>query len=192
MDNDRARFLAAFIKSPFRIASVTPSSTHLAEAMIADMDLKAADAVVEVGPGTGVFTHAISRELRPDAQLLCVELSSDLALEVAARFPQARVVNDSAENLARYLGDLPGGVDCVISGLPWVILSEDQQRRLLEPLVDALKPGGRFATFAYSHAAWLPAGRRFRKMLGACFRQVEASEHVWQNLPPAFVYRCRK
>jgi len=161
--------------------------------MVLGMDLSRAESVVEVGPGTGVFTRAIVREMKPDARLLCVEVNPDLARTVAARFPQAHVVNDSAENLARYLRLLGlRDVDSVISGLPWVILSAAEQRRLLEPLVSALRPGGRFATFAYTHAAWLPAGRRFRRMLEAAFSEVEISAHVWRNLPPAFVYRCRR
>lgn len=191
--DDHARFLAAFVKDPFQTASITPSSTHLAQAMIADMDLSRANLVVELGPGTGVFTRAILDALRPDARLICVEVNPELASTLAARFPRAAVINDSAQYLGRYLGALgvQGGVDCVISGLPWVLFSAVEQRRLLDPLVSGLKPGGRFATFAYTHAAWLPAGRRFRRMLDDAFDEVVVSAQVWRNLPPAFVYRCR-
>ena len=190
---DRARFLAAFVKDPFQTASITPSSTHLAQAMIAHMDLGRADIVVELGPGTGVFTRVILEALRPGARLICVEVNPELASTLAARFPQAQVINDSAQNLGRYLGALgvQGGVDCVISGLPWVLFSVVEQRRLLDPLVLALRPGGRFATFAYTHAAWLPAGRRFRRLLDDAFDEVVVGAQVWRNLPPAFVYRCR-
>jgi phospholipid N-methyltransferase len=189
---DRAYFLAEFIRRPFLTASITPSSRHLARAMVSDLGLSAADTVVELGPGTGVFTRLIELELNPLARLICVEINPDLARRVAERFPRALVVNDSAESLARHLTDTGTGVDCVISGLPWVILSAETQRRLLEPAVRALKPGGRFATFAYSHAAWLPAGRRFKALLESNFSRVEVSPHVWRNLPPAFVYRCRR
>jgi len=191
---DRARFLAAFVKDPFQTASITPSSRHLAQAMIADMDLGNADVVVELGPGTGVFTRAILEALRPGARLICVEVNPELAGGLAVRFPRAQVVNDSAQNLGRHLGTLglQGGVDCVISGLPWVLFSAAEQRRLLDPLVSALRPGGRFATFAYTHAAWLPAGRRFRWMLDTAFDEVAAGASVWRNFPPAFVYRCRR
>lgn len=192
--DDHARFLAAFVKDPFQTASITPSSTHLAQAMIADMDLSRANLVVELGPGTGVFTRAILDALRPDARLICVEVNPELASTLAARFPRAAVINDSAQYLGRYLGALgvQGGVDCVISGLPWVLFSAVEQRRLLDPLVSGLKPGGRFATFAYTHAAWLPAGRRFRRMLDDAFDEVVVGAQVWRNLPPAFVYRCRR
>lgn len=160
--------------------------------MVERIGLSEADSVVELGPGTGAFTHVIQRKLKPGARLLCLEINPDLARKVADRFPRARVVNDSAENLAQHLGDPGRAVDCVISGLPWVILSSEDQQRLLQPAVRALRPGGAFATFAYSHAAWLPAGRRFKEMLESSFRRVDVSANVWRNLPPAFVYRCRK
>lgn len=160
--------------------------------MVARAGLIHAEIVVELGPGTGVFTRLIVRDLAPRARLICIEINPVLARKVAERFPRAVVVNDSAENLARHLGRPDAEVDSAISGLPWVILSGEDQKRLLEPAVRALRPGGTFATFAYSHAAWLPAGRRFKAMLESNFSSVEISAHVWRNLPPAFVYRCRK
>lgn len=192
MVRDRAHFLAEFLRKPFHTASITPSSRYLASAMVERMGLGEATTVVELGPGTGVFTRFIVRELKPEARLICLEINPELARRVAERFPRAWVVNDSAENLARHLGHPDPGVDCVISGLPWVILSAEDQKRLLEPAVRALRPGGGFATFAYSHAAWLPAGRRFRAMLESSFSRVDISAPVWRNLPPAFVYHCRK
>ena len=53
-----------------------------------------------------------------------------------------------------------------------------------------LRPGGRFATFAYVPAAQLPPGRRFRALLESCFARVETTRVVYWNFPPAFVYRC--
>jgi phospholipid N-methyltransferase len=189
---DRAHFLAEFVRRPFHTASITPSSQRLAEMMVVRAELAGAETVVELGPGTGAFTRLIVRDLGSRARLICIEINPVLAKTMAARFPRALVVNDSAENLARHLGAPGPKVDCVISGLPWVIMSGEDQRRLLEPAVLALRPGGTFTTFAYSHAAWLPAGRRFRAMLESHFSDVEVSPHVWRNLPPAFVYRCRK
>ena len=59
-------------------------------------------------------------------------------------------------------------------------------------IVESLRPGGTFATFAYLHALCLPNARRFRKRLESVFTKVELSPVVWMNLPPAFVYRCTK
>jgi phospholipid N-methyltransferase len=58
--------------------------------------------------------------------------------------------------------------------------------------VRSLRPGGRFATFAYVHGTPFPGGIRFRRMLRERFAKVSLSPVVWRNLPPAFVYRCEK
>lgn len=190
---DRIKFLAAFLERPFDTGAITPSSKELARAMVLDMGIEDADTVVELGPGTGVFTHFIEHHLKPEARSLCFEINPELAETLRQRFRRTQVVNDSVENLGLHLKAAGrDSVDAAISGLPWAAFSPERQRLLLDATVNALKPGGRFATFAYSHAAWLPPGRRFRELLNSRFSQVETSEVVWRNLPPAFVYRCRK
>lgn len=190
---DRAKFLAAFVRRPFETGSITPSSIHLAETIVSGMDIESANTIVELGPGTGVFTRLIHDRMKPGACFLCFEINGDLVPELKARFPKARIINDSIENLARYLKAAERtGVDAAISGLPWAAFSPEQQQRLLDATVDSLRSGAGFATFAYSHAAWLPPGQRFRKLLDSRFSHVETSGVVWKNVPPAFVYRCRK
>ena len=190
---DRAKFLAAFVKRPFDTGSITPSSAQLAEAMVEGMGISEADTVVELGPGTGVFTKLIQEQLKPDARLLCFEINSEMAEALRHNFPKVHVVNDSIENLAHHLKEAGReGVDAAISGLPWAAFSPARQQRLLDATVGPIRPGGRFATFAYSHAAWTPPARKFRELLESRFSHVETSRVVWRNVPPAFVYRCRK
>lgn len=190
---DRAKFLAAFVRRPFDTGSITPSSAQLAAAMVEGMGISEADTVVELGPGTGVFTRVIQEQLKPDGRLMCFEINRDMAEALRHNFPKVQVVNDSVENLARHLKEAGRDfVDAAISGLPWAAFSPERQQRLLDATVALLKPGGRFATFAYSHAVWLPQARRFRELLDSRFSQVETSKVVWRNMPPAFVYRCRR
>ena len=59
-------------------------------------------------------------------------------------------------------------------------------------MMTVLRPGGRFATFAYEGLALLPRAQNFRKKLGKYFSEVKESPTVLANLPPAFVYRCRR
>jgi phospholipid N-methyltransferase len=190
---DRAKFLAAFVRRPLDTGSITPSSARLAEAMIEDMGIAEADTVVEMGPGTGVFTKVIEKHLKPEARFLTFEINPDMAAELTRRFPRVHVVNDSVENMHHHLSAAGRPEVCAaISGLPWAAFSPERQEKLLDAAVKTLRPGGRFATFAYSHAAWLPPGRRFRELLDSRFKHVETSKVVWRNAPPAFVYRCRK
>ena len=57
------------------------------------------------------------------------------------------------------------------------------------PITD-VRPGGRFATFAYLQGLLVPPGQKFRRRLDDYFTRVERSRVVWWNLPPAFVYRA--
>jgi phospholipid N-methyltransferase len=51
---------------------------------------------------------------------------------------------------------------------------------------------GAFTTFAYLHGMSLAAARRFRRTLRETFDEVLVSATVWRNVPPAFVYVCRR
>ena len=185
--------LQTFVRRPWRTGTMVPSSRGLAELMIEDMGLATADTVVELGAGTGVFTRLIAERVKPDALVLTFEIDVALARELQPRVPRVRVVNDSAEHLAKHL-DATGrtAADTILSGLPWANFSRDLQQRLLQAVVAGLRPGGRFATFAYVPAAYFPAGRRFRSLLDASFARVETTRIVYRNFPPAFVYRCEK
>jgi phospholipid N-methyltransferase len=190
---DHLAFLAGFLRAPWRVGAIAPSSQALAAMMTEDMGLEEAQTVVELGPGTGVFTRAICERVPPEALVMAVEIDPRMAALLRPRFPRARIVNDSAERLDEHLAAAGRKeADAILSGLPWVSFPADLQSRLLAAVVSALRPGGRFATFAYSHAAWLPPGRRFRKLLDDRFAAVETTRVVWPNLPPAFVYRCRR
>jgi phospholipid N-methyltransferase len=161
--------------------------------MVDGIDLGSADIVVEYGPGTGVFTEEILRNLKPDATYLGFEVNSSMARHLRARFPQITVYEDCAATVRRRLHDHQhGAVDVIISGLPWAIFPNELQDRILSESVEALADGGVFATFAYLQGLLLPAGQRFRNKLTSVFSTVETSRITWLNLPPAIVYRCTK
>ena len=156
-------------------------------------DLAQADAVAELGPGTGSFTSAILDTIDTKTLFLAFEVNAAFAARLQDRFPAVLVYPDSAERLREYLEQHDKTqVDAVLCGLPWASLPMEVQTSVMQAIVDALRPGGTFATFAYIHALCLPNARRFRKRLESVFSSVERSPVVWRNLPPAFVYRCRK
>jgi phospholipid N-methyltransferase len=76
----------------------------------------------------------------------------------------------------------------VISGLPWASFPDSLQTAILDNVLTRLRPGGRFATFAYWGFHFLPKGRRFRNLLHSRLTGVESSRVLWANLPPAFIY----
>jgi len=188
-----ARFVKQFIKSPATVGAVVPSSRALAASMVDWIDFGAADVVVEYGPGTGVFTAEILRRLKPDATYLGFEVNSTMARHLRARFPHITVYEDCAVNVRGRLQEHEhSAVDVIVSGLPWAIFRSELQDCILSESVEALAPGGVFATFAYLQGLLLPAGIKFRKKLKFLFSTVETSRVTWLNLPPAIVYRCKK
>ena len=184
-------FLYNFIRYPFATGAVLPSSRRLAARMVDGSGIDAAKTVVELGPGTGVFTQAISERIDPETGYLGIELREKFAALVSEKFPDLCIVNDSAENIVENLAKLDRtAADTIISGLPWAAFDPDLQNRIMKSVTDALPSGGKFATFTYLHAARLPTGRRFRSLLDENFSEVRVSRTIWRNLPPAFVYHC--
>ena len=135
----------------------------------------------------------IVRSLGPSARFLAIELNARMAAECRERHPSISLVEDSVAN-ARAICDREGiqSVDAVVCGLPWAGFSERMQVTFLDELMRVLKPGGRFATFAYLQGVAFPPGRRFAALLHRYFSRVTTSRVVWLNVPPAFVYRCTR
>jgi phospholipid N-methyltransferase len=188
-----ARFLLEFFRKPGVVGAIAPSSRGLTRKMVEWIDWPNVRSVVEYGPGTGVFTGQILAELHPGTKFFAIEISPSFVALLAQSHPQARVYQDSVTRVQE-LCQREGidQVDAVLSGLPWAAFSPESQAAYLDAMMTVLKPGGQFVTFAYLQSLLLPAGRRFKHQLNRYFSNVERSRTAWINLPPAFVYRCRR
>jgi phospholipid N-methyltransferase len=187
------KFLKEFITTPGATGAIAPSSSYLARMMVEGLSLPTAEAVLEYGPGTGAFTEFILRELGPDAKFAAIELNERFAETFRSRYPRVRLVQDSVAN-ARRICDGEGiiAVDAIVCGLPWATFPESLQLACLDEMMRVLKPGGHFVSFAYVHGVALTPAKKFASLLPRYFSSVKRSPVVWLNLPPAFVYRCRR
>ena len=191
--SDTFTFIKNFIRHPTQVGAISPSSPSLVRTMVDWFDWENANAVVEFGPGTGVFTEAIVGCLNQQAKFLAIEQSPELANATRTRVPSANVIQDSATNVAALCRAASmDSVDAIVCGLPWAAFSESLTDEIMEAMFDVLRPGGQFATFAYWQGVILPAGVRFSRRLDRTFSKVEKSPTAWRNLPPAFVYRCTR
>lgn len=184
----RLRFLTAFVREPLTVGALWPSSAALARVVLDSCDFTPGDTVVELGPGTGVFTRCLLDRLRARGRFVAIEINSTNVAVLRRRFPEIEIIHDSAEQLPRYLGRKRA--DCIVSGLAWGNMLPRAQNRMLAAVLKSLAPGGQFVAFAYVHAVWYPTSLRFRRRLAKHFARVETTSIVWRNLPPAFVYRC--
>jgi len=184
------KFLAEFAREPLRVGAFWPSSEALSQVVVNCCDIRPGATVIELGPGTGAFTGLLLKRLRGRGRLLAVEINAAHAAILQSRFPHCEVIQDSAENLHRYLDGRRA--QCVVSGLAWANMLPETQNRILEAVLESMTPTGQFVAFAYAHAAWLPTSLRFRGKLMEHFRCVETTPIVWRNLPPAFVFYCRR
>jgi phospholipid N-methyltransferase len=182
------RFVGAFVRAPFKVGALWPSSADLSRAVATSCDFDHDDTVVELGPGTGNFTELLLKKLDGRGRLVALEINPTNIDILRSRFSPCEIVQDSAEHLLRYVG--PGDARCVVSGLAWGNMFPALQDRIIEAIVKSLAPGGQFVAFAYVHARWFPTTLRFRKLMFREFARVETTPIIWRNVPPAYVYRC--
>ncbi|MCP3964862.1 MAG: ribosomal RNA adenine dimethylase domain-containing protein [Lentisphaerae bacterium] len=182
-----------FLSKPATIGSLYPSSSELCREMLTGTNIESAQNVIELGPGTGVITMEILTSIGHQAKFFAVELDSHIYEEFRRHWPHVKIYHDSAENLGDIMKkDGMTRADVIVSGLPWAAFPQSLQKTILKEVVESLPENGYFTTFAYLQGMMLPAARRFKKMLKKEFSEVSTSKVIWKNIPPAFVYRCRK
>jgi phospholipid N-methyltransferase len=184
------RFLRSFFANPLRMGAAFPSSPALAGQITNPIDFARARVIVELGPGTGAFTRLLAQRAHPACRVLALELDSDLATYVAARYPRVEVINAPAQRLPEVLAERGiAHVDAVVSGLPFANFSALQQASVVHAVRAALRPGGAFVSYSFVHAQVLPNSRRFRRSLKELFGRLDIHP-VFMNAPPALVYSC--
>jgi len=179
----RVAFLHKFILEPRKIGSITPSSSFLTNTMLANLPWDHMETIVELGAGTGVFTHFIAEHKKESCQVLVIERDFNMRKRLRITHP-AFHYGAKAEKLdwLLYRHNLPPA-DCMISGLPFAAFSESLRNKIIATVYRSLKPGGIFVAFQYS--------LQMRKTFKACFHKVSI-DFVPLNMPPAFVYYCEK
>ncbi|MBB6730582.1 class I SAM-dependent methyltransferase [Cohnella zeiphila] len=176
-------FFRKFVQDPKQVGSVAPSSRFLAEAMTRPIPWEKAVSVAELGAGTGAITREIAKRARPSTNVYLFEKDAKMRRRLAEAYPQYGCFAN-AENVLDVLeraGLEP--LDGIVSGLPFYNFSESLRSRLIGQIEGALKPDGLFVAFQYS--------LQMKKRLAAAF-EIERIGFVALNLPPAFVYVCRK
>lgn len=182
-------FALEFIRNWKTVGAILPSSMALAHRMVEAANVPHARRVLELGPGTGAFTHAIKDCLPHTANYLGIEMNPRFVETLQGQFPGFDFATAAAQEFD-FDSYLPAGeaFDAIVSGLPWTAFPESLQRDILDHVMKRLVPGGCFATFAYWGFHKLPGGRHFRELLKQQPGSLRTTTVVWGNVPPAFVY----
>jgi phosphatidylethanolamine/phosphatidyl-N-methylethanolamine N-methyltransferase len=173
-------FLKRWLRQPLTVGAIAPSSLGLAHAMVGAAH-PISGSVLELGPGTGVFTRALLGSGVPAGELTVVERVPAFASSLRARFPGLRVIECDAAALRD--GDFERPFSCIVSGLPLRAMGEAQIERILGAAFACSRSDARFVQFSYGLRC--PVSRRVRDRL-----RLQARRVAWvaRNLPPASVW----
>ncbi|HWB50949.1 MAG TPA: methyltransferase domain-containing protein [Stellaceae bacterium] len=181
MGGDHALFFGLWLQKPLQIAAVTPSSRRFACVMADLVDFARPGPVLELGAGTGSLTRGLLRAGCPAERLITMEREPRLAAMLRRSFPGIRTIAGDATALPEHLTRL--GVDrlcAVVSSLPIKWFPVPEQRRVVEPCLERLGPGGVFLQMTNAFAS--PVAM---EALGIAGRRVAL---VWRNLPPSQIW----
>lgn len=182
--------------------ALAPSSRALAHAMTAYVAPgDAPRRILEVGPGTGVFTEEIVRRMGPFDHLDVYEVNPAFAEHMEERFardPHFEIAKGRLSLQRRDVLELPRDAlyDVILSSLPLNNFEPAKVRAFLDTFMAHLIPGGVLSYFEYVFIRAVkrvlsPAPERERLRLvgevtGEFVRRFQVrSDPVLLNLPPA-------
>jgi phosphatidylethanolamine/phosphatidyl-N-methylethanolamine N-methyltransferase len=181
-----ATFFREWLSNPLRVASVAPSGRALAEMMTRDIDASSAP-VIELGPGTGIFTDALLAHGVPEDRLALIEKGASFAVLLRRRHPLATVLEMDATRIGRatlFGGDKAGAV---ISGLPVLAMPPRVVMQIVHGCFVHLREGG--AMYQFTYGPTCPVKRQILDRLNLQAKRVGGA---FINLPPASVYRITR
>lgn len=180
------QFFRAWLAAPRRVAAVAPSGAALSRLMVAGISEQTGP-VIELGPGTGVFTRALIARGVPEENLVLIEYGDEFAERLGRRFPAAKTFRMDAARLKHEKVLEKARAGAVISGLPLLSMPLRKVMAVLDGAFAHLRPDGSFYQFTYGPRC--PVARPVLDRLGLKAHHVG---HTFANIPPAAVYRIQR
>lgn len=180
----RDRFIAAWLHSPLKVGAVVPSSRSLAKAMAVQIDVENPGAVIELGPGTGVVTHALLKAGIAADRLLVIERDKRMFGVMASQFPELRVICADAMELDKVIAkERITQVNAVVSSLPLLSMPKMVRGVIEKQMAEAIGDEGIIVQFTYGPKSPISGDELTKyKLRGKRVKTVIA------NIPPAHVW----
>ncbi len=180
MMNGKLQFAWNFLCHPVRNASLIPSSSFASKAMLEGVDFSTVKTVVELGPGTGVFTEEILKRCTPGTKILLIELEKDYVTLLQKKFGDRVIVESASAHLLDAILAKHGvtEVNLIVSGLPFS-LPHEVKEKLFASLAKHTSQGAHYRFFTYNP----PLMKRAYANL-----PIHKLSFVPFNIPPMWVY----
>ena len=177
-------FISEFIKERKTVGAIAPSSKFLMRKMLNKIDFSKDLNIIELGPGTGIFTAEIQKRMSIKSNLFSFEINTAFYDQLNTKFndKRIRIINDSAEKMKNYLSkENIQKANVVVSSLPLAVIPPKIKENILNSVLNILDENGIYIQFQYSLNA--------KKLLQSKFENIDI-QFTPLNLPPAFVYNC--
>jgi phosphatidylethanolamine/phosphatidyl-N-methylethanolamine N-methyltransferase len=186
VQSDIVAFLRSWLAAPRKVGAIAPSGEALARVMTRSIG-PATGHVVELGPGTGVFTQSLLSRGVDERDLTLIEFDEEFARRLRRRFPKARVIFGDAANIGDMDLKRDSRVGAVVSGLPLLNMPAATVSSILRGSFEHLHQDGDFYQFTYACRSPID-----QQILGTLELQSTFVGSTWINLPPASVYGIRR
>ncbi|HEY5893304.1 MAG TPA: rRNA adenine N-6-methyltransferase family protein [Chthoniobacterales bacterium] len=183
---DLAAFVRAWLRAPLKVGAIAPSGSALAKAITKEIS-PATGPVLELGPGTGVFTRALLDRGIAEENLTLLERDPRFAKLLRERFPGVRIVSGCATELRQLELFDNGAAGAIVSGLPLLSMKPDTVARILYGAFSKLCSDG--ALYQFTYRPTCPVPKPVMKKLDLHAACIGFS---FRNLPPAWVFSIRR
>lgn len=183
---DILRFFSAWLRAPLRVASVTPSSNSLS-ALMTEHISPSHGPVLELGPGTGVFTSALLKRGIAERDITLIEYGPEFVPLLKVRFPDTKLYQMDARHIGERGLFEDAAFGNVISGLPLLSMKPAIVLAILAGCFSRLRRDGGFYQFTYG-----PKCPVSSLLLHKLDLKAEKTGWTFRNFPPASVYRITR
>jgi len=177
-------FIAAWIRSPFKIGACLPSSRALARAMAAEVDIEKPGVIIELGAGTGAVTQALLHAGIAPERLVVIERDKRLHALMSVQFPHLNVVCADAAEMDAVLDNMRvRQISAIVSSLPLLSMPKPVRLAIEHHMLTLIGNDGHLVQFTYG-----PKSPINRQQLRKYQLHGKRKKLVVANVPPAHVW----